>query len=233
MQKPIASIVVPTLNEKEFIEKTLKALLNQSIAKDRYEIIVSDSSSTDSTVEIAKRYADKVVVCKKVSAGFGRNWGAKHATGKFIGFVDADTLVGEQWVEGLIEALGKGVASTGPLEALEKDSLWLRIFYRWWSLQSRLSVLLHFPIFPGFNIGARKEAFEKVGGFLTENIVTEDIDLGMKLNSIGKIVFSSKMKVKTSTRRVEEVPIRTYIGNAINFVLFKRSHGWEKHRKNF
>jgi len=111
MAKPIASVVVPTLNEQEFIERTLKALLNQSVSREKYEVVVSDSSSSDKTVEIAKRYADKVVVCKKHSAGFGRNFGAKNSSGSLIGFVDADTIVCETWVEGLIESLGKGVLS--------------------------------------------------------------------------------------------------------------------------
>ena len=233
MQKPIASIIVPALNEEQFIERSLKALLTQSVPREQYEIIVSDSSSTDSTIEIAKRYADKVVFCKKHSAGFGRNNGAKHAKSELIGFVDADTIVEHTWVEGLIEALGKGVGCTGPIESLEKDSLQMNLFYRWWSLQSRVSVMLHYPIFPGFNTGVRKKEFNAVSGYSIENITTEDIELGQKLNQVGKIVFSPKMKVKTSTRRLQEISLSSYIWNGIRFVLIGKSRGWEQHRKNF
>lgn len=233
MAKPIASIVVPTLNEEEFIEKTLKSLLNQSISRDKYEIVVSDSSSSDKTVEIAKRYADKVVVCKKHSAGFGRNFGAKNSSSSLIGFVDADTIVCETWVEGLIEGLEKGIGCTGPIEALEKDSLKMRLFFRWWGLQSRISTALRYPIFPGFNIGARKEDFEKIGGFSTENITTEDIDLGLKLNTLGRIVFSRKMKVKTSVRRLYDIPLIPYIWNGVKFAVSGKSRTWQEHRKDF
>jgi len=233
MEKPIASIIVPTLNEKEFIERTLKALLNQTVPKEKYEIIVSDSSSSDTTVEIAKRYADKVVACKKHSAGFGRNFGAGKASGRLLGFVDADTIVESTWVEGLIESLGKGVGCTGPIEALEKTSLKMRLFYRWWSIQTRVSTILGRSIFPGFNIGTRKDAFEKVGGFSIADITTEDIKLGHDLSKMGKIVFSKKMKVRTSTRRLQEISIPAYIWNGIRFAVSGKSRQWQEHRKDF
>jgi len=233
MDKPIASIVVPTLNEEEFIECTLKALLNQTVARDKYEIIVSDSTSLDNTVKIAKRYADKVVVCKKFSAGIGRNFGAKHARGKYIGFVDADTIVSATWVEGLIESLEKNVACTGPMESLEKDSLKLRAFFKWWSIQTRLTVLMRFPIFPGFNIGARKKNFEAIGGFETRDITTEDIDLGLRLRKQGRVGFSNKMRVKTSNRRLKEISLPAYIWNGVKFAVHGKSRTWDQHRKDF
>ncbi|GAG53097.1 unnamed protein product, partial [marine sediment metagenome] len=145
------SVVVPTLNEEEFIERCLTNLNNQTLLRKEYEIVVSDSSSTDSTIEKAKPLADKITVCKKVSAGFGKNHGAKAASTPLIVFVDADTMASKTFVEGALEALKDAVAATGPISALEKDSIRIRLFYKWWSLQSRLTVALHYPIFPGFN----------------------------------------------------------------------------------
>ena len=233
MAKPIVSVVIPTYNEEAFIEQTLKALLNQTVSREKYEVIVSDSSSTDNTVEIAKRYADKVVVCKKHSAGFGRNFGAKNASGKFLGFVDADTIVSEIWVEGLMEALEHGVGCTGPIEALEKNSKKMRAFFWWWGLQSRLSISINYPIFPGYNIGARAKEFWKVGGFSTEDITTEDIELGQGLNKLGEIVFNKKMRVKTSTRRLEEISLPAYVWNGLRYALFGKSRPWQEHRQDF
>jgi len=90
-----------------------------------------------------------------------------------------------------------------------------------------------YPIFPGFNIGARKADFEKVGGFSTENITTEDIDLGLKLNTLGRIVFSKKMRVKTSVRRLYDIPLLPYIWNGVKFAVFGKSRTWQEHRKDF
>jgi len=227
------SVIVPTLNEEKFIEKCLNSLLNQTLPKRKYEIIVSDSSSTDSTVEIAKSLADKVVVCKRVSAGFGRNFGAKHAKGNKLVFIDADTVASGTFLEGANEALEKSIACTGPIRALEKNSLLLRAFYRWWSLQSRVSVLLHYPVFPGFNFAVRKEVFDIAGGFKTHDITVEDMELSLRLRRYGKISFSEKMLVFTSTRRLKEIGIPSYVANGITFVLFKKSRSWKEHRRDF
>jgi len=53
---PKISVIVPTYNEEKFIGKCLKALNTQTLPRDEYEIIVSDSSSTDRTVKIAKKF---------------------------------------------------------------------------------------------------------------------------------------------------------------------------------
>jgi glycosyltransferase involved in cell wall biosynthesis len=53
------SVIVPTYNEGRTIRKCLEALRNQTF-KD-YEIVVVDGHSKDNTVEVAKKYADKIL----------------------------------------------------------------------------------------------------------------------------------------------------------------------------
>ena len=232
-EKIIVSVIIPTLNEKKFIKKTILALKNQTIPKKNYEIIVSDSSSTDNTVNIAKKYADKVVICERKGAGHGRNFGAKFAKGKYLAFVDADTIVSKTYIEGVIEGLKNAIAVTGPMRALEHDSKKLDAFYKYWDLQTKISIDLKKPIFPGFNFGVRKKEFDKLKGFKEKDIVVEDMDLSFRLAKIGKIVFNKKMSVKTSTRRLKEVPIKEYVLNATKYAVTGKSWGWEHHRKDF
>src|SRR5271170_7467074 len=57
-------IIVPTLNEEAFLPITLASLEAQNIRMDdpdRFELVVADSSSEDSTVEIAKDYGATVI----------------------------------------------------------------------------------------------------------------------------------------------------------------------------
>src|SRR5205823_810907 len=58
-----------------------------------HEIIVSDGGSSDKTIEIARKYADKVVIysgkIRQTIAG-GRNAGAAAASGEYLIFLDAD-----------------------------------------------------------------------------------------------------------------------------------------------
>ena len=65
MMQTEISIIVPTLNEKKYLDTTLKALVNQN-TNVPYEIIVSDGGSDDSTIGIAKLYTDKVIHCNEV-----------------------------------------------------------------------------------------------------------------------------------------------------------------------
>lgn len=232
-EKILVSVIIPTLNEEKFLPQVIKALEAQSIPREQYEIIVSDSSSTDNTVEVAKKIADKVVVCERRGAGFGRNFGAKYAKGKYIGFIDADTIAKETWVEGLIEGLDKGVACTGPSETIEKDNKKIDLFFKFWDLQTHTSILLGLSAIPGFNFGVRKKEFWEVGAFTNKNMTTEDFDLSLRLRKVGKITYNSKMGVFTSNRRLKEIPLKQYILNGINYALFKKSWSWEKHRKDF
>jgi len=93
------SVIVPTLNEENYLEDCLKSILRQTFPRNEYEIIVSDGSSEDRTVEIANKYADRVVVSKKRGIWWGRNYGAKFARGRFLVFIDADTKIKEDYLE--------------------------------------------------------------------------------------------------------------------------------------
>lgn len=55
------SVVVPSFNQGEFLEETLKSLAAQkSVAEDELEIIVIDGGSTDQSVDIIKHHADRI-----------------------------------------------------------------------------------------------------------------------------------------------------------------------------
>lgn len=81
------SIVVLTINEEEMIEGCLKS------AKGLGEILVIDDCSTDKTLEIAKKYTDKVFVHKMKDFSDQRNFGLKKATGDWIFYLDADERI--------------------------------------------------------------------------------------------------------------------------------------------
>ncbi|MEI6479049.1 MAG: glycosyltransferase, partial [bacterium] len=88
------SIIIPTLNEEKILAKTLSELKKLTVCD--HEIIVTDGKSTDNTISIAKRYADKVVENKsgkRQTIGEGRNMGANVAVGEFLVFMDADVEI--------------------------------------------------------------------------------------------------------------------------------------------
>ena len=82
------SIIIPTLNEENYLPLLLESIKKQNFKS--YEIIVADAGSTDRTIEIAKNHG-----CKITSGGLpakARNQGAKIAKGDLLLFSDADIV---------------------------------------------------------------------------------------------------------------------------------------------
>ena len=100
------SVIVPAYNEEKYLAKTLKTLRNQTF-KD-YELIVVDNNSKDRTNEIAKKFADRVVVEKKKGYHNATRRGAKEAKAPIICFCDADSLYPRDWLEKKMADFEKG-----------------------------------------------------------------------------------------------------------------------------
>ncbi|MCX6800598.1 MAG: glycosyltransferase [Candidatus Diapherotrites archaeon] len=232
-EKIAVSVIVPAMNEEKFIGKCLQSLASQTMPRENYEIIVSDSSSTDSTVKIAKKYADKVVICRRQSAGYGKNRGAKYAVGKNLLFIDADTIADKKWAESANEVLQSTIACTGPVRALEDDSLKLTIAFLFWQCLTRVSVFFGFGLMPGHNMGVRKKAFMELNEFIEDNITNEDNDFSKRIRKKGRIIYSNGMAVRTSTRRLKKISIITYFLNGVKFFLFGKSMTWNDFRDDY
>lgn len=120
MTLPQISVIIPALNAEERIACTLESLVNQTIFAS-LEIIVIDDGSTDKTGEIAKSFAEKhdnIIVISEENSGVSaaRNKGLDLAKGEYIGFVDADDVIDENYYENLLRAAkdnNSDIATTG------------------------------------------------------------------------------------------------------------------------
>lgn len=99
------SIIIRTFNEEKHIGKLLEETNKQSISSDIFEIILVDSGSTDSTVEIAKRFNVVLVQIspEDFSFGYSLNRGIEKSNGELCVFTSAHCYpVNEYWLENLI-----------------------------------------------------------------------------------------------------------------------------------
>lgn len=82
------SVIIITKNEEEMIKDCL-----ESVRQLADEIIIVDSGSKDKTLEIAKKYTDRIFTYKNGSFSDWRNFGLKKAKGDWVLYIDADERV--------------------------------------------------------------------------------------------------------------------------------------------
>lgn len=104
-QTPLISVIIVNYNGKTFLQHCLDSVLNQSLAKSKYEIIVVDNNSSDNSVSFIKRNFPQIkLVESSENLGFagGNNLGVTHAQGKYIVLLNNDTKVDRQWLAHLL-----------------------------------------------------------------------------------------------------------------------------------
>lgn len=204
---PRISIVIPTLREEGYIEGTVRQFERLSIP---HEVIVSDGGSSDRTVELAERIADKVIVKKDVHPipARQRNDGAKEARGEFLCFTDSSVRIPD--IENFFAramrkfALDpKLVAITGPQNIFpEIETFWDKLFL---GIQNQLirfqNNLLHRGAGTGKFMLMRRSAFEKIRGFDEGLVAAEDLNLYMRLSKVGKTRYCKDQAILYPGRR--------------------------------
>ncbi|MGK7390867.1 MAG: glycosyltransferase [Candidatus Cyclobacteriaceae bacterium M2_1C_046] len=88
------SIIIPTYNRAQFIQKAIQSVLDQSY--DNFELIIVDDGSTDNTEEVVNKYTDsriKYYKKKNEERGAARNAGIFLASGDYVNFLDSDDLL--------------------------------------------------------------------------------------------------------------------------------------------
>jgi hypothetical protein len=230
------SVIIPTWNEEKYLTRCLRSLTQQSGRKP-LELIVVDGGSTDGTLALAEKYADKVSIEEGQTVGAARNKGAELATGHILAFIDADSVASEKWLEEIDRTLAtnpRAVGVTGPTlpdEGTRTDELAYRIATGW---AQSLSLRLGLPHVAGFNCAYRRDAFWQAGGFDEHRELSEDITLSMRIRHQGLIVFDPEMLAYTSLRRIKKYgyPYLTtyYMMNWATMLLFNRTLAYPKVR---
>ena len=90
---PKISIVTPSFNQAEFIEETILSVLNQKYPN--LEYIIIDGGSSDGTIDIIKKYEDKIAYWiseKDDGQSYAINKGLQRSTGEIISWLNSDDI---------------------------------------------------------------------------------------------------------------------------------------------
>jgi cellulose synthase/poly-beta-1,6-N-acetylglucosamine synthase-like glycosyltransferase len=192
---PTVSVVVPVYNEEKRMAACLKALQSQIIKP--YEIIVVDNNCTDQTAAVVKKFAGvKIIKEPKQGLVFARNVGFDVAKGTIIGRVDADTIVGPNWVEQVatyfaknsqLQALsGYGLTRRGTGVPAFTYTLFSKIWS--WNYYKQCQAVLGCTVVWGGNMAICRSIWPKVKPLcILNNRIHEDQDLSLALASIGAL----------------------------------------------
>lgn len=237
--QPLISIIIPVYQEEKILEKTLSVYEKSLLHKYNVELIVSDGGSTDQTVSIAKRYADKVVIHseqRRQTIAEGRNKGAEAANGDILVFINGDTVPANPelffdiisgWLDSnnkLSNASALACAVTvEPEEILFKD----RVFYTLHNFYVRLLNELGMGMGRGECQIVRAEVFKDVNGYNDKLTAGEDFDLFRRIAKRGKIKFANELLVHESPRRFRKFGyvriIISWLINSIAVMILNRS----------
>jgi len=191
------SIIIPVHNGGGHLERCLDALIESSYSS--FEIIVVDDCSTDDTVTIAQQ---KGVIIRRLSKRSGvsvaRNFGAQHAGGDILLFIDSDILVKRETIKQIADGFQQhadiaAIFGSYDDEPQEENfiSQYRNLFHHFNHQNSDTEASTFWT-----GCGAvRKSVFKEIGGF--RDSFMEDIELGYRLRKKGyQILLDKGLQVK-------------------------------------
>ncbi|MCK4327750.1 MAG: glycosyltransferase [Candidatus Diapherotrites archaeon] len=221
------SVIIPTLNEEKYLAPCLESLSRQEFGGS-YEIVVGDGCSTDATEAICRDYGAKFLVEPKPTIAAGRQKACDAAKGRTIVSTDADIQAPVNWLDSIVSRFDGNVGLYGnivPYDGSRTEA---------WMCRNVMSRYMHVmdclgnPVPAGSNLAFKRSAFEEVGGFNTDLVTAEDLDLTKKLMGVGKVAYNPHGHVYVSLRRVKGWGygnyVKFHVTNAIKYHATGKSH---------
>lgn len=188
------SIIIPTLNEQDGIEKCLMAL---QPLRQQSELILADGNSTDKTITLAGPWVDRIVNCPQGRA-IQMNRAASHARGDILIFIHADTFLPENALAMIESSLNRNklwgrfnIELEGYSPLLKVIALLMNCRSKWTGIATGDQVIF-----------VTKALFNKVGQYPSIALM-EDIALSSMLKQYSPPACL-KAKVHSSARRWEQ-----------------------------
>jgi len=189
---PQCSVIIPTFNRAAFLAEAIDSVLAQT-EKD-FELIVVDDGSTDQTSELVAAYGKQIHYLFQPNAGVSaaRNFGIRHAKGRFITFLDSDDL----WLPKKLSRQIEWMAVHPDIMLCYTDEIWIRRGVR--VNQKKIHAKAGGWIYPlclprclisPSAVLMRRELFDAAGLFDEQLPICEDYDLWLRVASRFEVGF--------------------------------------------
>jgi glycosyltransferase involved in cell wall biosynthesis len=196
---PLISVIIPTYNYAQFISDAIRSVLNQSII-DKTEIIVIDDGSTDNTFQVIKPFLScniKYIHQNNSGLSSARNAGIQASKGRFIQFLDADDMLGEDALQGKLTTLisnpNSSIAICRTKYFRKRPALLNAPHFDGWPIYTKhLDVhLCNFNIAPPHAYLLRRSVIDRINSFDTHLTACEDYDFWLRALFDGcNLIFS-------------------------------------------
>ncbi len=190
------SVVIAARNEEDNIAECLSTIVDQTMNNERYEIIIANDRSTDSTAKLIESFVSlhknmKMVTIEKTPEGispkkYALSQALKEAKNEIIVFTDADCFVPRTWLEtidqnffGSID-LVQGITTYRYIPGMNRLFLGLQsVDFLSHGVTAAAGIGVNIPINSNANNFAfKRKAFDKVEGFNSDKgIISADDDM--------------------------------------------------------
>lgn len=209
------SIIIPCYNAAEFIEETIRSILDQNYPN--LECIVIDGGSTDGTLDILSRYQSKIIWRSEKDKGESDaiNKGLKLATGDIVAYIDADDVYEMGSFQEVVDFLEKNpdtkwvcgkckIINGGGFE-IRRPITWFKNF---WLKRYSYNKLLIIDFIPQPAVFMRKVLIDEIGPFnINEHLVMDYeywLRAGARYNPCFIDAYLAKWRVHAGSKSVEE-----------------------------
>lgn len=197
MSNPKYSLISPTFGRPEEVTEFLESLLHQKYSN--FEVVLGDGTPKDTLRPLLQRFIDnktynlKIVYQEFLPVSDARNKAAAIAEGDYYIFLDSDCIIPENYLNHVDAALeNKKLDLFGGPDAARDDfsNLQKAISFAMTSTLTTGGIRgkkRHVGIYHprGFNMGISRNAFLAVGGYNTDFICGEDIELSIRIIEAG------------------------------------------------
>lgn len=211
MVRDMISVIIPTFNEADIIEMSLRHLIGH---QGSFEVIVADGGSTDGTLEKLALFPEVRRVRSPLGRGLQMNLGAQAARGDIFLFLHADTTLPPDAFRLIEEALSDDSVAAGSFTlSFDRSSPLLKLY----SLFSRINHILFTYGDQGLFVPA--PIFRAVGGF-QKLLFMEDVEIQKRLRGWGRFVKVQSPVVTSARRFIRNGIVRQQLVNTILVSLY-------------